>query len=70
MRKVFDITMKDFKEGSKKNLTLVIPYGTVEAHGTHLPLGTDTLIMERVCEEALKAREFLLAPPVNYGVCT
>lgn len=51
----------------------IVPVGSVEPHGPHLPLGTDTLLSEtaaaRACE-ALAARgiEAYVAPSVPYGV--
>ncbi len=33
-----EITMKDFADGLKKTKTLILPLGTVEEHGSHLPL--------------------------------
>ena len=30
--------------------TLIVPIGTTEQHGPHLPLGCDTLILERLAE--------------------
>lgn len=65
-----DITMKEFKAGLKKTKTLIIPYGTVEAHGTHLPLSTDTIAIWKAAEEAAKKRAVFVAPPIHYGVCT
>jgi creatinine amidohydrolase len=67
---IHDMTMKEFKDGLKKTKTLIVPYGTIEAHGTHLPLSTDTIAMVRACEEAAKKRPVFVAPPVHYGVCT
>ncbi len=65
-----EMTMEEFTAGLHRTKTLAVPYGTLEAHGTHLPLNTDTLTMCRVLEEAVKKREFFIAPPVHYGVCT
>lgn len=65
-----DITMKEFKVGLKKTRTLIVPYGTIEAHGIHLPLSTDTIAMVRVCERVAKMLPVFVAPPIHYGVCT
>lgn len=63
-----NITMTEFGNGLKKTKTIIFPFGTVEEHGSHLPLNTDTLIIY----EALKMikRNVFLAPPIYYGVCT
>jgi len=65
-----EMTMEEFKAGILKTKTLAVPYGTLEAHGRHLPLNTDTLVMCRVLEEAAAEMDFFVAPPVHYGVCT
>ena len=39
-----NMTMAEFKRNIKKTKTIIIPFGTVEEHGSHLPLNTDTLI--------------------------
>ncbi|HDO21492.1 MAG TPA: creatininase family protein [Nitrospirae bacterium] len=63
-----DITMDEFKKYLKQTRTIVFPFGTVEEHGSHLPVKTDTFIIY----EALKRikKKVFLAPPVYYGVCT
>ncbi len=64
------MTMEEFSVALEKTKTLAVPYGTLEAHGKHLPLYTDTITMCRVLEEAALERDFFIAPPVHYGVCT
>jgi creatinine amidohydrolase len=47
---------------------LVVPLGSVEQHGVHLPLTTDTAIAEAVARAALPALDgALLAPALAYG---
>jgi creatinine amidohydrolase len=51
----------------------IVPTGSVEAHGPHLPLNTDTLISVEVAGRAaaqLAARGWLAVrfPPLHYGV--
>ncbi|HHN65949.1 MAG TPA: creatininase family protein [Nitrospirae bacterium] len=65
-----EITMKEFSENLNKTKTLIIPYGTVEEHGSHLPLGTDTIIPVEILKEVSKISNVFIAPPVHYGVCT
>jgi creatinine amidohydrolase len=70
MIKLEDITMTEFKKRLRETRTIVFPFGTVEEHGSHLPLSTDTLVIMEVLKLAGKKRKFFLAPPVHYGVCT
>ncbi len=65
-----DITMAEFKKHLKKTKTIIFPFGTVEEHGNHLPLNTDTLIVYEVLKRVVKKRKVFIAPPVYYGVCT
>jgi creatinine amidohydrolase len=47
----------------------VLPVGSVEQHGQHLPVATDGLLAQAVCDAAaVRAhRTVLVAPPIWYG---
>jgi creatinine amidohydrolase len=47
---------------------LIVPVGTCEQHGPHLPLGCDTLIVERLADELSAEFGVLRAPTLEYGV--
>ena len=47
---------------------LIIPVGTCEQHGRHLPLGSDTLIVEQLSDELSAEFGILRAPSLEYGV--
>lgn len=51
----------------KAKLMVVIPIGAVEAHGPHLPVSTDSIIIEhlaeKICENSDNA---ILAPTISY----
>lgn len=47
---------------------LIIPVGTTEQHGPHLPLGADTLVVERLADDLSAEFGVLRAPTVEYGV--
>lgn len=65
-----NITMSDFQKGLKKTQTLIIPFGTIEEHGSHLPLSTDTMQVYEVVKEVAKRVPVFIAPPLHYGVLT
>jgi creatinine amidohydrolase len=65
-----NITMSDFSRHLRKRKTIIFPFGTVEEHGKHLPLNTDTLIIHELLKRVIMKRKVFLAPPVYYGVCT
>src|SRR5438132_3738696 len=47
---------------------LIVPIGTCEQHGPHLPLGCDTIIVEHLCDDLSAEYGVLRAPTVEYGV--
>jgi creatinine amidohydrolase len=47
---------------------LIIPVGTCEQHGRHLPLGSDTLIVEHLADDLSAEFGLLRAPTLEYGV--
>jgi creatinine amidohydrolase len=47
---------------------LIVPVGTCEQHGPHMPLGSDTIIVERLAEDLSAEFGVLLAPTIEYGV--
>lgn len=48
--------------------TVLVPLGATEQHGPHLPLDTDTIIAQALCDATAAERPGLLvAPPVPYG---
>jgi creatinine amidohydrolase len=65
-----NITMTEFSRHLEKTKTIVLPFGTVEEHGRHLPLCTDTLIISEVLKRVSRERTFFLGPVIPYGVCT
>lgn len=47
----------------------IIPIGSVEQHGYHLPLGTDSFVAQGLAEEAAAKSKALLIPPMWLGWC-
>lgn len=48
--------------------TIIVPVGTTEQHGPHLPLGCDTIIVERLADDLSESFGILRTPTVEYGV--
>jgi creatinine amidohydrolase len=62
-------TWPELGEAAKKQPVVVLPVGSVEDHGTHLPLDTDNFLIWSICEAAAHraAGDILLLPLVSYG---
>lgn len=63
------MTMTEFEEHLKRSQTVVVPVGSVEEHGPHLPLSTDTVHAYEVGRQACEKTGAFLAPPIHYGIC-
>jgi creatinine amidohydrolase len=48
--------------------TLIVPVGTSEQHGPHLPLGCDTIIVDRLSDDLSAAFSVPRAPTLEFGV--
>ncbi len=64
-----EITMSAFSHGLAATQTVLIPFGSVEEHGNHLPLGTDTIHAYELAKRVAGTHPVFVAPPVWYGLC-
>jgi creatinine amidohydrolase len=64
-----DLTMPGFEALRQTSQTVILPLGTLEEHGPHLPLGTDTFHALEVVRRVAGRRPVLVAPPLFYGMC-
>jgi creatinine amidohydrolase len=53
----------------RERTVLLLPIGSMEQHGKHMPLGTDTMLANGVCEAAARqlAPNVMVLPPLWYG---
>jgi creatinine amidohydrolase len=66
--KLSEMSWKDVETHLETSDALLIPAGTCEQHGLHLPLACDTLIAEAFAERIAEATGVPLAPALPYGV--
>jgi len=64
-----EMTMTEFEKGLEKTRTVIIPIGTVEEHGPHLPLATDTIQAMELAKQVSQRMNVFIAPPLHYGFC-
>jgi creatinine amidohydrolase len=63
-----DLTWPEAAELIGDGLPVLLPVGaSAKAHGPHLPLGTDRLVVEAVSERLLSQMPVLVAPVVGHG---
>ena len=51
----------------KRSDTILIPIGSLENHGKHMPLGTDTMIPDKIAQLINEKSDLIIAPTINYG---
>jgi creatinine amidohydrolase len=64
-----ELSTKEAEKAARTGVVVIFPIGSVEEHGEHLPLCTDSLQPEYVALEVAKKTGCLVAPPLRYGVC-
>ncbi|MGB0856022.1 MAG: creatininase family protein [Nitrosopumilus sp.] len=52
----------------KEKIVALIPVGSIEQHGPHLPISTDSDIVTEVAKRIAETNGYFLLPTVNYGV--
>lgn len=64
-----ELSVAEIDTLSRENTVLLLPLGSVEQHGSHLPLGTDSMLAAAVSQEAarLMAGRVAVLPPPWYG---
>jgi len=59
----------EFRELIKsKKPTIIIPVGSLEQHGAHLPITTDSDIVTEIASRLAKKCGFIVFPTISYGV--
>jgi len=62
----FDLNLR--KSIKKKKQVAIIPMGSIEQHGPHLPISTDSDIVTEVAKRLSEMKGYLLLPTLIYGV--
>jgi len=64
------MTWPEIKETVKEERVAIVPLGTIEDHGLHLPVDTDNMICWEICIETAKKipDKIVLLPLVPYGI--
>ncbi len=56
------------KKINRKNQVAVLPVGSIEQHGPHLPISTDSDIVTEISKKICQKNSYLLLPTLNYGI--
>ncbi len=61
------LTSPDVKEAAKKDLVAILPVGSIEVHGPHMPTGMDSLTVYDVAKLVAEKEEAVVLPPLHYA---
>ena len=62
-----DMTWQEVEKAASQNYLLILPVGSIEQHGPHLPLSTDVIIPYEISKALAKRTKAVVAPPIRYG---
>ena len=66
--RIKEMTPESVRDAALAMPQLILPVGTTEHQGPHLPLGADTFIVERLADDLSTEFRALRAPTIEYGV--
>lgn len=66
LREFATMNVKDITRELKHTQTVILPFGSIEQHGHHLPLSTDLLVAQSVAKEVAARTGCFLAPAIPY----
>ena len=67
-RHFIDLTQPEIAQQLKKNPLVILPAGSVEQHGPHLPTGTDIYASQAIGHAVAERMDGLLLPATPFGV--
>ncbi len=65
--RVSELSWVEYHRRLAENPVVIVPVGSLEQHGHHLPLGVDTILAEAIAERVAHRTGALVAPSIAYG---
>lgn len=67
--KMEELSTTEIREYLETQNAVLIPVGSIEQHGAHLPLGTDTLLVNYIVDQVSDLTHIPMLPVISYGPC-
>ena len=64
---IHNLKSQEVEEYLKKDDRIIIPVGSVEQHGPHAPLGTDSFVAQKISEDVSESEDVMICSPVWFG---
>jgi creatinine amidohydrolase len=68
MNNIYRLSNKDIEKWKKKSDQIIIPIGSLEQHGDHLPVSTDSIIIEHLAKNIAQKIQTLYIPAITFGI--
>jgi creatinine amidohydrolase len=68
MNNIFRLSNIEIEKWKKKSNQIIIPIGSLEQHGPHLPVSTDTIIIEHLAKNIAEKIQSLYIPAITFGI--
>ena len=68
MNNIYSLSNIDIEKWRKKSNRIIIPIGSLEQHGPHLPVSTDTIIIEHLAKTIAEKIQSLYIPTITFGI--
>jgi creatinine amidohydrolase len=62
-----NLTWKEAREWVQRNPVVIVPTGSTEQHGPHLPLKVDIATADFIAKKVSEKTNHLVTPPLNFG---
>ena len=62
-----EMSSQEFEEISKSCDTVIIPGGAIEVYGPHMPLGSDSIVSEGICQLVAEKTNAIIGPMIEVG---
>jgi len=63
-----DMSWKEAQEDLKKSTVALIPVGSTEQHGFHMPMGSDTYCAYEVARRTAAKEQVIVVPAIPFGI--
>ncbi|HEX6645645.1 MAG TPA: creatininase family protein [Nitrososphaeraceae archaeon] len=68
MNNIYYLSNIDLEKWKKKSNQIIIPIGSLEQHGPHLPVSTDSIIIEYLAKNIAEKIQSLYIPAITFGI--
>ena len=69
MNNIYRLSNLEIEKWKKRSdQTIIIPIGSLEQHGNHLPVSTDSIIIEHLAKKVSEKLQVLYLPTITFGI--